>query len=377
MSTFTLGDRGGAVAQVRGWLMDLGLLLAESVPPEEFTAELDRAVRAFQQRRGLRVDGVVGPETYRVLEGARWPLGGRPLHYQVSHPYSGDDVLALQQRLTELGFDVGRCDGHFGSRTAAALRDFQRNYGLRPDAQLGPATLRALRQLSRSVVGGRSHELREAEALRGRGPSLAGKKVVVDAGHGGEDAGIVGILGSGLTERDVVADLARRLEGRLAAAGVAAWLTHAAESSPTPAARAGLANATDADLLLSLHCDGASASGPNGVATYYYGTGRDQASVAGQRLAGLVQREVVARTSFLDARVHPKTWELLRLTRMPAVQIELGYLSNGDDARRLADPQVRDTVAEALLVAVQRLFLPDGLDPATGVLRLPVLSTGR
>ncbi len=83
---------------------------------------------------------------------------------------------------------------------------------------------------------------------------------------------------------------------------------------------------------------------------------------------------MVARTDLLDARVHAKTWELLRLTVMPAVRLELGYLSHPGDAARLSDPAFRDTVAEALLVAVQRLYLPDDLDPPTGAWRIPDLA---
>ena len=69
--------------------------------------------------------------------------------------------------------------------------------------------------------------------------------------------------------------------------------------------------------------------------------------------------------------MHEKTWELLRLTRMPVVRLELGYVTHPGDAARLADPAFRDTVAEAVLVAVQRLYLPPDLDPPTGVMRLP------
>ena len=54
---------------------------------------------------------------------------------------------------------------------------------------------------------------------------------------------------------------------------------------------------------------------------------------------------------------------------MPAVQVELGYLTNPADAARLADPGFRDLVAEALVVAVQRLYLGEE-DAATGTLRL-------
>ena len=93
----------------------------------------------------------------------------------------------------------------------------------------------------------------------------------------------------------------------------------------------------------------------------------------GEEFAGLVQREIVARTDLVDCRTHGKTWDVLRRTRMPAVRVELGYLTNPGDAARLADPAFRDTVAEAVTVAVQRLYLPPDDDHPTGVLRLPEL----
>jgi len=80
---------------------------------------------------------------------------------------------------------------------------------------------------------------------------------------------------------------------------------------------------------------------------------------------------LVARTGLLDARTHGKAWELLRLTRMPTVRVELGYLSSPIDRPLLVDPRFRDTVAEGLLVAVQRLYLPLSDDFPTGVMRIP------
>lgn len=77
----------------------------------------------------------------------------------------------------------------------------------------------------------------------------------------------------------------------------------------------------------------------------------------------------------LDARTHPKSWTLLLQTSMPTVRLELGYLSSPVDLALLTDPHFRDNVAEALSVAVQRLYLPSEQDPPTGVLRLPALAT--
>ena len=368
MQLFRLGDRGPAVADVQSLLARLGLL--RELPDEPvFDEATDRALREFQQRRGLSVDGIVGPETYRALAASRWSLGDRLLSL-ATRPFVGDDVAALQERLLELGFDAGRADGVFGPRTESALRGLQREYGLVADGTCGPATLRALRQLGRHVTGGRPQVLRETEALHRSGAALPGKVVVLDPGHGGADRGATG---HGLEEAAIVEDLAARLEGRLTAVGVRALLTRGPDSCPSDADRAEFANEAGADLVLSLHVDRGPTPSAHGVATYHFGAGRGTTSTVGEQLASLVQREVVARTDLLDCRVHEKTWEILRLTRMPAVRLELGHVTHRGDAARLADPAFRDTVAEAVLVAVQRLYLPADLDPPTGALRLSAL----
>ena len=73
---------------------------------------------------------------------------------------AGDDVAALQQRLLDMGFDCGRVDGLFGVETEQSLREFQRNVGVVADGTCGPATFKALNQLSRTVVGGAPHAMR-------------------------------------------------------------------------------------------------------------------------------------------------------------------------------------------------------------------------
>ncbi|HVE64009.1 MAG TPA: N-acetylmuramoyl-L-alanine amidase [Mycobacteriales bacterium] len=369
MQTFRRGDHGRAVAEIRYRLQDAGLLANGPAGPV-YDEDVERAVRTFQQQRGLMVDGVVGPSTFRALDEARWRLGDRLLHYQVTHPFVGDDVVTLQTRLMELGFDCGRCDGIFGPETGQALRDFQRNVGLPGDGTFGPTTIRAMKQLRRSVTGGRATALREHEALHRGGQSLTGKAIIVDPGHGGADGGWeVGEL----RERDLVYDIAARLEGRLAASGAYAFLTRSAEGNPDAADRAAFANAAEANLYLALHLDGSHDVRARGVASYFFGsaTAEESHSSVGERLANLVQHEIVARTDLLDCRTHGKSWELLRRTRMPAVWVEFGYLTSPHDGARLAEPGFRDTLAEALHAAVARLYLPAEADPGTGQLRLP------
>jgi N-acetylmuramoyl-L-alanine amidase len=355
------------VVEIQTILVELGLLAPP--PVAVFDVATDRAVRTFQQSRGLSVDGRVGEETWRALDAARWRLGARTLYQAIPEPLVGEDVRALQERMLEMGYDIGRADGIYGSRTARAVAQFQREVGLPPDGACGPHTMHALRRLGRKVVGGRPTWLREADAFRHSGPNLVGKVIVVDPGHGGPDAGVVVPEGSlRWTEADLAYDLAARLEGRLAAAGMRVHLTRGPAPSAvlTDLARAQLANDLGGDLLISLHIDGHANPAAEGVATYHYGTDNGVTSTVGERLAGLVQREIVARTGMRNCQTHAKTWELLRLTRMPAVRVEVGYLTSPGDRARLVDPRCRDRVVEAVVAAVQRMYFPMDKDVPTG-----------
>lgn len=365
MRVLRRGDAGEDVAEIRSMLLSLGLLRTPGEPEAgaAFDPEVERAVRGFQQRRGLITDGVVGPATYQVLRGATYHLGSRPLAYLISSPVHGDDVFALQDRLTELGYDAGRPDGMFGARTEKALRNFQRDYGLTIDGICGPATVRALRQLSPRARGGRPVFLREQEQVRQAGPRLRGKRIVIDPGHGGADPGVEV---HNVRESDVAWDLARRLEGRMKATGMEALISRGPENGPTDAERATFANEAGADLVLSLHCDVNSSPEAQGVASYHFGNGYGTTSTVGELLAGYIQRELAARTGLLDCRTHAKTWEILRLTRCPAVRVEIGYLSNPSDRARMSDPAFRDIVAEGILIAVKRLYLLGEGDQPTG-----------
>lgn len=367
------GDGGPAVAEIRAVLAGLGLLAGVD-DGRSYDVPVERAVRAFQQSRGLTADGVVDHETWHALDGARWALGDRTLYPSRPDPLAGDDVRTLQERLLEMGYDVGRADAVFGDRTAHALGQFQREVGLPSDGAFGPATMGALRRLSRKVTGGRPQFLRESALLHHSGPALVGKRIVIDPGHGGDETGVV--VPDGMlrwTEADIVYDLASRLEGRLAAAGLAVHLTRSRDTWFPDDERARFANELGADLLISLHVDGHANPAANGIATYHFGAG--VTSTVGEQLAGLVAREVAARTGMLDCGSHPKRWDLLRLTRMPAVRVELGYLTSPVDRARLIDPVFRDHAVEAVVAAVQRMYLTADRDYPTGTFDVSSLRT--
>jgi N-acetylmuramoyl-L-alanine amidase len=257
-----------------------------------------------------------------------------------------------------MGFNCGRVDGIFGPMTEAAVKDFQKSVGAKVDGRCGPATIIALLRLTKTISGGAPAVLRESATQKNRGPALANKVIVIDPAFGE-------------TEAEIVYDLAQRLEGRLLALGASVFLTRGPRNVLTESQIISFSNKNSADLVISLHTDSHKNSSAHGVSTYFYGSDAHGIhSIVGERFASLVQREICARTDLLNCRTHAKTWDVLRLTQAPAVRVDLGYLTNEGDAARLARPDFRDTLAEAFIIAIQRLYLSAEDDAKTGTLRL-------
>lgn len=308
-----------------------------------------RAVRAFQQARGLIVDGLVGDDTWRQLVEASWRLGDRVL-YLAAPNIRGDDVRDLQDRLATMGIDPGRTDGIFGPHTESAVREFQRNYGLPPDGIVAAQTVRALTGLPRMAGDLPVGVLREREALRRWvATGLAGLRVVIDPGHGGADPGFVGATGA---REDVSCfAIARAVEAELTASGTQVFLTRRPSDGPSDAERAALANALEADLFLAIHLGGAEPRA-RGAAAFYFGHERFRSEM-GARLAECLLEQVCA-LGFIDGRTHAKTFPILRETRMPAVLLEPGHITNADDEGMLTDPEFVQKLASAICEGVRR-----------------------
>jgi N-acetylmuramoyl-L-alanine amidase len=359
------GDRSDAIALISNTLTRLGFL---TTPSDLYDENLTQGIKAFQQERGLTSTGVINEITKRALEEARFKLGDRVLSFNPAALIRGDDVSNLQQRLIQLGFNCGKIDGVFGSKTEVAVKEFQKSVGVFVDGKCGPSTLIALMRLVKTVSGGAPGVLRESAKHAVRSPALANKVIVIDPSWGGE---FTGESNNGVVESEIVFDLAQRLEGRLLALGVNVVLTRSAKNSPLEKERIETANSVNADLVIALKVDSYKNEKASGVTTYYYG--RDDKkihSVVGERFANLMQREICARTDLLNCRTHAKSWDLLRLTVAPTVRVDLGYLSNPQDAKRLSDPAFRDQLAEAMIVAIQRLYLSAEDDAKTGTLRI-------
>ncbi len=319
-------------------------------------SELSEAqIRSFQQNRGLSITGLVDAVTARALEEAKWKLGDRSLNLQSTPLMRGDDVATLQSRLTEMGFDCGRVDGIYGPRSESAVKEFQRSAGLVIDGKCGPETIIGLLRLSRIVSGGAPSLMRESATQRNRGPALANKVIVLNPA--GDDT--------------LIYDVALRTEGRLLALGASVFLTRGVSNSPTETERIAFTNQSGADLMISLHRDSYVNELAHGAATYFYGSDAHGVhSIVGERFASLVQREICARTDLVNCRTHAKAWDLLRLTRAPAVHINLGFVTSPSDVERISRSDFRDVIAEALVIAIQRLYLAAEDDAKTGTLRI-------
>jgi N-acetylmuramoyl-L-alanine amidase len=337
------GDRSPEVADIQARLRALGFGVDD--PEGLFGPPTDHAVRAFQQRRGLLVDGLVGPDTWSELVEAGWRLGDRSL-YLKQPPLRGDDVRALQARLNALGLDPGREDGIFGGDTDRAVRAFQREYDVAEDGIFGPRSLAALAGLRIDRAGaaaGLREDLRRVESS-----GMRGALVVVDPGHGGDDVGERGCAAS--HESDFCWDLGGRVAERLALAGAGVRFTRTETENPDVTERARRANELGAHVFISLHLNFHPEERAEGTSTYYFGGSR-----AGELLADCVQSRLV-ELGLRDCRAHARSYPILRETRMPAVLVEPAYISSPTDAGRLGEPRFRTAIAWSIVRGVQCYF---------------------
>jgi len=121
------GDRSDAIALIANTLTRLGFL---TTPSDLYDENLTQGIKAFQQERGLTSTGIINEITKRSLEEARFKLGDRVLSFNPGELIRGDDVSNLQQRLIQLGFNCGKIDGVFGSKTEVAVKEFQKSVGV-------------------------------------------------------------------------------------------------------------------------------------------------------------------------------------------------------------------------------------------------------
>ena len=190
-------------------------------------------------------------------------------------------------------------------------------------------------------------------------PPLRGAIILVDPGHGGLDPGAVG---HGVREKDINLAVSTLLAARLAAAGATVLLTRSGDTEPGIEtgrrryreglrARRALALERRCNLVVSIHCNSSYVPAARGPSVFYH---RDMAERSrpfardvAQALSGLSGRRVPI---FANGQI------VLATAGIPAVNVEIGFLSNPGDARRLADPAYQRRLAQALSEGIARFW---------------------
>jgi N-acetylmuramoyl-L-alanine amidase len=337
---YRLGDEGREVGDIQERLTRLGHAIERGELGARFGPATDVAVREFQARRSLRVDGLVGPDTWGQLVEAGYHLGDRTLYLHSPH-FRGDDVRALQRKLNALGFDAGREDGMYGVNTDRAMREFQRNVGEEPDGIAGLHAIAVLERM-RPLESGPSRALvREAEEMRHSRTSIDGRALAIDPGDPGEPGGTCTYA------------VARTLHHELAAMGAAPLLLRAPDEPLGPTERARVANEKGAAMCVSIELASGmpEAAGPT---VSYFGSAQTH-SPAGMLAAQLILEEVEAALA-TRGRLQRLSVSMLRETRMPAVLVEPAFLTNEREASLIADPAFAERVGRAVAAGIRRYF---------------------
>lgn len=175
-------------------------------------------------------------------------------------------------------------------------------------------------------------------------PAPPRPRVVLDPGHGGRDPGAVGPRQ--LFEKDVNLAVARAAAGFLEDR-VELILTRTQDETVSLRSRTNLANQARADLLVSVHANGSIYPEAHGTETFHYPGSR-----LGSRLAGILQQRLVAALGRRDRGVKQADFFVLRETRCPAALVELLFVTNPEEARRLADPEVQQRAGAALAAGI-------------------------
>ncbi len=167
--------------------------------------------------------------------------------------------------------------------------------------------------------------------------------VVIDPGHGGPDPGAIGI--GGIRETDVVLEVSKIVKKLLSEKGVKVRLTRKNEVNLDLPPRVSFANNTDADIFVSIHANASRGKRRdiNGLETFYYRGWR------GRLLAKKIQKQILrVSPGSPDRGVKQGRFYVIKNTSMPAVLVEIGFLTGRLDARRLEKPKHRKRLAYAI-----------------------------
>lgn len=171
--------------------------------------------------------------------------------------------------------------------------------------------------------------------------------VIVDAGHGGIDAGKSGVNGE--KEKDINLDIAKKIKRLLSDRGISVRMTREDDERLADSQKADLQARTDvmnsgALLAVSIHQNSYGDPGVSGAQVFYY-----SGSAEGRKAAGAIQAELNALVPDHQKEIRENdTYYILKNTEIPTVIVECGFLSNPGEARKLSDDSYQERIAEAV-----------------------------
>lgn len=176
--------------------------------------------------------------------------------------------------------------------------------------------------------------------------ALAGKTIVIDPGHGGSDPGAVG---NGLREKDVTLRVSLELQKKLEAAGARVVMTRTTDTFVSVNRRFEIANASNGHSFVSIHTNSLSNSQAHGTETFW---NRSHQHAQSQQLAQVAQKHLIQQLNTRDRGVKEGNFGVVRYTRIPSILVELGFITNPNDANMMKQDKFYDDASEALLQAI-------------------------
>lgn len=261
------------------------------------------------------------------------------------------DADVLEILLTGVKIDLGE-DFKLDSPSIESV-------GTRMEGNVSVLTLKLSRPMGVEVSmapSGMQIQLLKPNVGNGR---LAGKVVVVDAGHGGHDSGAKSMDGSVL-EKNLTLAIAKLLSQKLAQEGATVIMTRKTDEFIKLQERPMIANRNNADFFLSVHINSNGLDTKSSGSITFYHKGNAISSV----LADCIQREI-ALTSGLpsigvwsDGKIYESGFAVLRGSKMPAVLVECGFINNGKDRKRMVTADFQKAIADSIVRGL-RIYLGD------------------
>ena len=192
--------------------------------------------------------------------------------------------------------------------------------------------------------------------------ALKGKKIVIDPGHGGNDAGAIGP--TGVMEKNVTLKVALELKRLLESEGAQVIMTRETDRTVSSkgaqasdieelGARVDVANRIKSDIFISIHADSFTRPEARGTTGYYYGK---STSGRGQKLADCIRRNLVEQLGTPSRGTQPCNFFVVKHTDMPATLIELGFISNKDEEKLLDSKEGVRKAAQGILDGIEDYF---------------------